>query len=291
MSETAPQAESTGQESSGDTVGESTIDAAMTPQEKRMLETVVNGKKVKVSEQDLLRDYAKFSSADEKFREAASARKEVSEFKRKLAEDPESILNDPNLSFDRRQIAEKWLMAELEKEMSPQKSAEQLRMDELERENAEFKRKFEEEMTTKEQAEYQKIVESRREVIAKTFQDAIAISPLAKDLETSAEVVREMASYMRLCKEAGHDVTPQELAAHVEGRYMNSYKSLTENMEGSDLVHFLGSGIIKKLRAYDLEQLEARFAGKEPRQAENWELSAQRSKREFVDPRALSRKK
>lgn len=278
-------------ESSGESSQESSGEGQqLTAKEKRMLETTVNGRKVRVSEDDLLRDFSKFSSADEKFREAAQGRKEVAEFKRMLAEDPESVLNDPNLPFDRRKIAEKWLMAELEKEMSPQKSKEQERLEELERENEQYKNRDQEEMTKKEQAEFQKIVESRREVIAKTFQDALALSPLSKDQGTSAEVVREMASYMRLCKEAGHDVTPAELAKHVEDRFMNSYKSLTENMSGEDLVGFLGKDIITKLRQYDLGQLEARRGNRSPEVSSNWEASSQRQKREFTDPRSLMRK-
>jgi hypothetical protein len=278
-------------ESSGESTSEVANDTApLTAKEKRMLEATVNGRKVKVSEDDLLRDFSKYNSADEKFREAAQGRKEIAEFKRMLAEDPESVLNDPNLPFDRRKIAEKWLMAELEKEMSPQKSKEQERIEELQRENEQYKNRDQEEMTKKEQAEFQKIVESRREVIAKTFQEALALSPLSKDQATSAEVVREMASYMRLCKEAGHDVTPAELAKHVEDRFMNSYKALTENMSGEDLVGFLGKDIINKLRQYDLGQLEARRGNRSPDTSQNWQQSETRQKREFTDPRSLMRK-
>ena len=271
-------------------VSEQESSAPMTAKEKRMLETTVNGRKVKVSEDDLLRDYSKYSSADEKFREAAQGRKEIAEFKRRLAEDPESVLNDPDLPIDRRKMGEKWLMAEIEKEMAPEKSKEQARLEELERENEEYRNRDQEEMTNKEKAEFQKVVETRREAIAKTFNEALALSPLSKDAGTSAEVVREMASYMRLCKEAGHDVTPQELANHVETRFMNSYKALTENMSGEDLVGFLGTSIINKLRQYDLGQLEARRGNRNPEVAQNWEPSGQRQKREFTDPRSLMRK-
>lgn len=258
--------------------------------EERLLETTVNGKKVKVKETDLLRDYSKFSSANEKFQSAAELRKQNEAFEKRMVEDPESFLNDARIpKAKRREIAEKILMAELEEEMRPQLSQEQKELEEL-RKFKQSKEQEDEEVRTKaEQAEFDKIVQSRREVIAKTFQDALALSPLSKDQATSAEVVREMASYMRLCREAGHEVTPQELAKHVEDRFMNSYRGLTENMSGEDLVSFLGQSIIKKLREYDLGQLEARRGNGQPEQAQNWESKERSGKREYTDPNELLR--
>jgi hypothetical protein len=277
-------------ESSGETIESAPVVETPAAKERRMLEAKVNGKTLKVSEDDLLREYSKFSSADEKFREAAQIRKENQAFEQRMIDDPESFMRDSRIPKEtRRAIAEKILMESLEEEMSPQKTAEQRRIEELEAENEQFKSRDHEEMTKREQAEFQKVVETRREAIAKTFQDALALSPLSKDEGTSAEVVREMASYMRLCSEAGHSVTPQELASHVETRFMNSYKSLTDNLSGEDLVGFLGKSIIKKLREYDLGQLESRRNKSEPDTAKEWTRETTQ-KREFVDPRSLIRK-
>jgi len=259
--------------------------------EKRILEAKVNGKTIKVSEDDLLRDFSKYSSADEKFREAAEGRKHVEAFKKQFRDDPEAAMDNPDIPEDvKYRLAEKWLVAKFEKEMAPAKSPEQLELEELRKEREERQKKETEDMSNKEKEEFSKIVNSRREAIAKTFQDAIALSPLAKDEGTSAEVVREMAIYMRLCKEAGHDATPQEIADHVQKRFMSSYQNLTENMSGQDLVDFLGAGIIKKLREYDLGQLESRRNRREPDQATDWQPK-ERKNRSFTNPRDLIRAK
>lgn len=259
--------------------------------ERRILETTVNGRKIKVDEQTLLKDYSKYTAADEKFREAADIRKKNEDFERRLVEDPEAFLNDDRIPrAKRREIAEKILMRELEEEMAPQKSAAEIKMENLQRELDKYKEKETEDQTASEQAEFAKIVDSRREAIAKTFQEAIAISPLSKEQGTSAEVVREMATYMRLCKQAGYDVSPKELADHVESRFMNSYKALTGSMEGEDLVNFLGGDIVKKIRLYDLSQLEARRGKREPDTAANWSQTKPRQ-RDISDPRDLIRRK
>jgi hypothetical protein len=259
--------------------------------ERRILEATVNGRKVKVDEQTLLKDYSKYTAADEKFREAADIRKRNEDFERRIVDDPEAFLNDERIpKAKRREIAERILMRELEEEMAPEKSAAELRFEEMQRELARYKEKETEEKTASEQAEFAKIVDHRREEIAKTFQEAIAISPLSKEQGTSAEVVREMATYMRLCKQAGYDVSPKELADHVEQRFMNSYKALTSSMEGEDLIGFLGQDIVKKIRMHDLKQLEARRGAREPDTAQNWTQTKTRQ-RDITDPRDLMRRK
>lgn len=250
----------------------------------------VDGQDVEVDVDEVLRDFQKYKSADQKFREAAENRRRAEEILKKFQEGDESIFEDPSVKFDRSKLAEKWLMDDIMAQMEPEKSAEALRIEELEKELGIYKERDETETQKKEREEYESIVTERKEAIAKTFQEAIAITPLAKDPSTSAEVVREMAMYMRICKEAGHDVTPQELSSHVEQRFMNSYKALTENMSGEDLVNFLGKGIIKKLREYDLAQLEKRYQSKQALTDENWEQKPKSRIRDFSDPRSLIRK-
>lgn len=282
---------STGQEvATSETTEERPANETTTQKERRILEAKVNGRAVKIDEETLLRDYAKYSAADEKFREAADLRKKNEDFERRIIDDPEAFMNDERIPrAKRREIAEKILIREIEQEMQPEKTAEQLRNEQLQKELDKYKAKENDELTAKEQAEFNAVVEARREVLAKTFQDAIALTPLSKEQGTSAEVVREMALYMRLCKQAGYDVTPQDLANHVESRFMSSYKNLTESMEGEDLVHFLGKDIVNKIRKYDLANLESRRQVKEPDTAEEWDKPASRS-RAAVDPRALLRK-
>lgn len=235
--------------------------------------------------------YSKEKAADQKFREAAEMRKQIAEFEKKLADDPESFFNDPRIPKQkRREIAEKLLMKELEEELQPQLSAEQKELEELRK----FKQSKEyEEMTAKEQEEalaFKQVVSQRQEALAATFQKALELSVLSKNEATSAEVVREMAMYMKLCKKAGHEATPEEIAGHVESRFMSSFQGLAADLEGEDLVKLLGKDIIKKLRKYDLANLESRMPKKDPITANEWQSRDDRgSKREFVSPKELSK--
>ena len=251
-----------------------------------------NGQKVEAPKKPSREEsvYAKEKAANERFREAAELKKQVAEFEKRLAENPEDVFfNDPRVSKERkREMAEKLLMQHLQEELEPQLTAEQKKIKELE----EYKNSVEQEkMTAKEQekaAEYQKVVEKRREQLAATFQEALSHTSLSKHEGTSAEVVREMAIYARLCKKAGYNPSPRELAEHVESRFMQSYQGLTETLSGEDLVKFLGKGIIKKLREYDLSQLENRMTRKEPQTATEWQPRDERSKqRDFASPKDI----
>lgn len=234
---------------------------------------------------------SKIKAADEKFREAAALRKQVEDFHKKLEEDPESFFNDPRIPKQkRREMAEKLLLKELEEEMAPQLTKEQQRLRELE----EYReRKEKEELSAKEQeeqAQFQKVVAQRQEELAKTFQEALSMTVLSKHDGTSSEIVREMAMYARLCKQAGYNPSPKEIAEHVESRFMSSYQGLTESLSGEDLVGLLGRGVIKKLREYDLAQLEKRKGREEPKVAENWVSREDRdNKRDFTSPKDVLR--
>lgn len=234
---------------------------------------------------------AKTRAADEKFREAAAMRKQVEEFQRKLEEDPESFFNDPRIPKQkRREMAEKLLLKELQEEMSPELTPEQRKLQELE----DYKKQKEQEELTakeaKEKEEFQQIVKTRQEALAKTFQEALSHTVLSKHDATAAEVVREMAIYTRVCRDAGHDPSPKEIAEHVESRFMSSYAGITENLSGEELIGFLGKGIVKKLREYDLSQLEKRKDRVEPNTAEEW-VSREDSnkKRDLSSPKDILR--
>ena len=233
--------------------------------------------------------YAKEKAADAKFREAAELKKQVAEFEKKLADDPESFFNDPRIPKQkRREVAEKLLMRELEEELQPQLSAEQREIEELRKYK---KSKEDDELSVKEkeqEAQYQKVVAKRREELAATFQEALSHTSLSKHEGTSAEVVREMAIYARICKQAGYTPTPKEIAEHVESRFMQSYQGLTETLSGAELVQFLGKGIIKKLREFDLSQLESRRPTQQPATATEWQPRDERSKqRDFTSPKDI----
>lgn len=257
------------------------------PQEKKQVRYFeIDGERV--SEEEIRRNYKKFKGADTKFREAHQIKQATASFYEALVNDPESVLSDPRLNIPkdkRRAMAEKILMEELQSELEQLDPRDQ-RVKELETKLNQYQQKEEEELTQKQQQEYARVVDQRREAIAKTLNEAIKLSPLAKDQETQGEVIKEMATYMRLCREMGENPSPEEIAKHVEGRFMRSFGTLASRLTGEDLVSFLGENVIKEIRKYDLERLRKSREVQPPAQEQSWESSTPR-KQEFISPHEL----
>lgn len=248
---------------------------------KRYLKVKVNGKEVEVDEDTLIRDYSKYTSADEKFREAAKLTKSTEAFLKALKENPEAVLSDPRLALKKKEIAEKWLREAIEAELeTPEAKASRERDEELKR----YKAKEQEEITRKEQEEYQKVVNQKREEIAKVLGQAMELSPLSKDPDTQAETLREMAVYLRACKAQGYDATPEDIAAHVLKQKINTLSKLAESLDVGDLVTAFGDSFINKIRRHDLEHLQKRRQKPAPETVDKWEPSNYPPKREFIDP-------
>ena len=228
-----------------------------------------------VSEEELVKSYGKNKGADAKFREAAEARKSVDAFMEQLQADPMAVLNDKRIPLDRRKLAEEWLAQELEAELEDPRDRK-LREYEA-RDQQELERAQQEEMTAKEQqeqAEFQKTVEKRKTEIQETLSKAMEATSLSKHPETAASTLREMALYMRAASEAGAEVSPEALVQHVEGKRFKEMYSVAQDLEGEDLISFLGDDVVKKIRKADLARLkgstkpqpkQTSFASSEPK--------------------------
>jgi len=268
-----------------------TSDTTETPaaEAKRMLKAKVNGRDVDVSESDMIRDYQKYSSADGKLREAAASRKQIDAFYAQLESDPESILNDPRMSIDKQKLAMKWLTEQLQSELGEPSDPRDIELADYKKKLGEFENRDKEAKDAKDKTEYEGFVEQRRNEIASTLSKAMELSPLSKEPSVAAETLRDMAQYMRLCRDAGYEVTPQELAQHVEQNKLKTFATLTNALEGDQLVALLGEGLINKLRKWDLGRLNKAREQPSPEQSQSWESKGER-KREFIDPSALRRK-
>ena len=91
---------------------------------------------------------------------------------------------------------------------------------------------------------------------------------------------------MRLCKDAGYDITPQELAQHVEKKNLQSYQGVAGKLEGDELISFLGEDIVQKIRRADLSRIKKSREVAPPQTASSWE-SRKDQVRELFDPSEL----
>jgi hypothetical protein len=250
----------------------------------------VDGEQIDV--ETFKKDRNKYKAADTKFREAAEQRKSVESFYEALAKDPKKVLSDPRLPFDRKQLAMDLMREQIEAELL-ESDPEAKRMSERDRKLKEYEDRENEEKTQKEQAEYQKVVTQRQEALAKTLNAALALTPLAKNPKVQAETLREMASYLRMARQAGHEVSPEELAHHVAGNKLESYRDLADGMDGDELIQFLGEKIAMKIRKADLAKLKKSREVPEPETVaqHEWSPRGEKPKREFTDPNSLKRRK
>ncbi|HEY9661953.1 MAG TPA: hypothetical protein V6C65_26150 [Allocoleopsis sp.] len=257
--------------------------------EKRLLKTKINGREVEVDEETVIKRYQKEETADQKLREAAQMRREVESFYETLLNNPEEILNDPRIPLKKRELAEKWLMDTLSQELGEPEDPRDKKLKEVEGKLKTFEEREAEAKAKAEQEEFQQVVNTRREQIAKTLTAAIQQSPLAQDPDTSAATIKEMAMYMKMCRDAKYDVTPEEIAAHVEKKHNKSIQHLVGKLKGEQLIRYLGQDIINEVRRYDLQQLQKSRELPQAEQASSWEPREKRQ-REFVDPNSLRRR-
>lgn len=275
------EAQAVGQESQG----EAQVNETPAQAERRKLKAKINGKEREVYEDDVLRDYQKYASADEKLREAAQKRKEIDAFYEALERDPESILSDKRIPINKQELAMKWLTEQVEQELASS-DPKDAKLSELERKLAEYQNREREQEETKAEQERRQFIEARKEAIADVLSKAMELSPLSKDPEVAAATLREMAMHMRLCKDAGYEVTPEELAKHVENKNLRTYQGLAQRLEGDELISFLGEEIVQKIRRSDLTRIKKSREVEAPQVAQSWDRSEQKERR-FYDPSEL----
>lgn len=226
---------------------------SQTPKEEskpqpKMRKVKVNGKEHVVDEDTVFREYQKYQAANELFQQANMSKKQVTDFVRALQENPDEVLRNPQLGINKRELAEKWLREEIEAELVDPKDR---RLKELEEENNGYKSKEEEKRQAKEQEEHQARVTEYRQQISTDLERAMEATVLKKDEAT----LREMASVMRMAIEQGIEVTPEEIARHVETKKLNNFIQVAQRLDGDQLLEFLGKDVTNKIRKADLAKL------------------------------------
>jgi hypothetical protein len=241
----------------------------------------VDGEKLTAAEIKQLREKAK--GADAKFREAAEAKKQVEQFMERFQQDPLSILKDKRLPINQRELAEKMLLASLEEEML---TPEQRKLKEYESKLKEFETKEQAVAREREERESEQRREIKRQEISQLFAKAMESTPLSKDPETAAMAMRDMAMMLRAAKERGIEVSAEELAQHAQNKYQKAMYSLANQLEGEDLIGFLGDDVVKKIRKADLARLRANTQPTQSHKNDDWSKQDDAPKSsKHVDPR------
>ena len=220
----------------------------------KMRKVKVDGKEEFVNEDEVWRDYQKYRAGEKRLQEAAKIRQETEERLAKLKEDPYSVLSE--LGLDPSELSESWLRKKLEEELDFDPKDREVK--ELQKRLAEYEQREKQAQEEAEMTERERFIESRKEALSKTLAEAMESTVLSQNPETSAALLREMALYMRAAKEQGEDVSPAELAQHIESNRFRQYHMLANQFEGQQLIDFLGKDVINKIRKADLESLRSK---------------------------------
>lgn len=242
----------------------------------------IGNEEVALSDEDIARDYSKWKGGDKALREAAEARKSIEGFWEALQKDPEAVLNDPRLPLDRKKLAEKWLVKQIEEELNPPDPRD-AKLTEAEKRIKEYEDREKAEKEAKEAAEYEAAKEQRKLAISETLHKAMQSTQLSKHPESAAAVLREMAMYMRVAKERGEEVTPEQLVEHVHNTRFHQMYTLSHQFEGEELIEFLGEEIVNRIRRADLARIKAKREPQATHKDDDWQPASKTKNTDRMD--------
>ena len=216
----------------------------------RKYKVKIDGDELEVDESELLAGYQTRKAADKKFQEAAMARKQAEEFIGLLKTDPVKVLTHPGLGLDFRQLAEQFIVQQLEEEMLDPRDRELKKYKAMvEEQQAEQKRQLERQQA--EQAEQLKL--KYTEDYSNQIVEALQSSGLPKTERT----VKAMAKYLHMGLQHGVDLKAAEVVEFVKQDYINDQKELFGALDGDTLLNILGEDVANKIRKSDVKRLKS----------------------------------
>lgn len=224
--------------------------ANSTPEQK--FKVKVNGTEREVSIDELTKNYGLQKAAHEKMQTAAQTRKEAEEIKALFEENTDQALERLAKSGKNvRDKVEKWLAAELMREMeTPEQRAQREKDEKLakyEMAEKERKEKEEAERAAKEELEVHNTLEQQ-------FLKALE----SGKLPNRPVVIKQVAAIMEAAINAGDaDITVDEALDIYKEDYTSDIQSLTRDLTGEQLIEFLGEDTLAKIRKADLGRLKS----------------------------------
>jgi len=228
--------------------------------ERKRYKVKVDGEEAEVDEDELLRGYQTTRAAMKRMEEVAQLRGQLESFVKDFQTDPVSTLKklaaipgEKGAQF--RDAVEKFLYEELQKEkMTPEQ-----------RELAEAKEKLraaEEQRKAVEESQRQAKLQAAQAHWAKKYDEEItaALQDPNIGLPKTPATVRRMAELMGKSLRAGLDIPATDVARLVREEYLEAQREVVSNLDGEQLVRYLGEDVAKKIRAYDVARLKAKPA-------------------------------
>lgn len=209
---------------------------------------IVDGKEEEVDVDAALKDYAKYKSANQKFMQASEMRKQAEQFVM-MMKDPEKYFEAATkLGHNPRDLAEKYLAAQLEDEL----------LDPRDRELKEARRKLKA-VDDMEKSHKEAIENQRNEALkakyAKEYSDQFVEALQKTNLPPTKPMVAEMAKYIHRAAKIGFEMTASEAAQLVKEDIQVAQQKLFKDVDGDMLIKLLGDDLANKVRKWDTSRV------------------------------------
>jgi hypothetical protein len=227
------------------------------PQAPQKYKVKANGKEEEHTLEELMKFASMGKGANQKFEEAAKYRKQAESFINRLRTDPLSVLNDPKVGINFKEIAEEYLYNQIQEErLSP----EQKKQKEMEQELKKYRDKEEEGKKKQQQEQEQRLDQHYTEHYDRIITEGLSKSGLPK----TAATIKSVAKYLDRALDAGLDVTVEDVIPFVKQDYLNTIQELFGASDGDTLLSLLG-GNADKIRKADLARLRGMQGNQEPK--------------------------
>lgn len=227
-------------------------------------ELKVNGKtiqeKINLNDKESLKKHLQLSKASqEAFQSKSQYEKQLKEYEqnvealfKKLSENPEEILMNPELNLSREQrkrLAEKILNEELEIQS---KSPEQIELEEAKKELARLNKERQDMDKARQDAEFERLKAEASFQIEQEITEAIEAGNLPK----SQYITKKMADLAYIAFSNGIDLDMKELIPLVKKQYMEDMRDMMGKMSDDDVENLISRDRVKKIRNSYLTQLK-----------------------------------
>lgn len=230
--------------------------AASADEDEFELDLTVDGKVIK--EKISLKDKAKFKEfmknelqkskafnikaqkAAEAERRAAQAQNDMLELINYIKTNPKAVLRDPNIGVDLRKFAEDIIAEEIEQAA---KSPEQLRQEELEKENKLLKEAIEQEKAEKEAQEMARL---ETEVATKVQNDILSALKTG-GLPESSKAISMVAQALKLANKYRVPVSAEDVIPVVKKQIFEEMKAAKAMLSEDDLEAMMGEETLKSM--------------------------------------------
>lgn len=215
---------------------------------KKRVPLKVNGRDMEYevdldNDEELAKYLQKAMAADEKFQEAASIRKQMQQFVNALKSDPLSILSHPELGINIKDLAERVINNELE---DLQKSPEQKRLEQLERDLKDREDKLKTVEEQKRAAELARLEEQAFQELDRDIDEALKSTSLPK----SAYVMKRIADTLINANELGYtEISVKEIMPYVEQMMEQELQEMFGRMPEEVIERLMGQNLDRVRRS------------------------------------------